>query len=156
MDVHGIYESLERRRVALGLSKTEVVRRALGKDANPSVYQNIQRAKSPRFETVEALANALGLECYLGEPRHSGTFLYDGSIDHSAGEEFSGGDTSPLMPAALVADALGLPPDAAPDALIAEARRLRDTVASAAKEMTALARHAAEIRKKLEYPPPRN
>ena len=71
MDAPRLFEILDRRRAQLGMSKTELVKAALGPDASPSVFQNIQRGKSPRFETVEALARALQMECYLGPTRRT-------------------------------------------------------------------------------------
>ncbi len=59
-------ELLDKRRSDLGLPKAEVVRRAFGPDASPTLWQNIQRGKAPRFDTVAALAKALGLDFHVG------------------------------------------------------------------------------------------
>jgi len=68
MDPRRIYEILEVRRKAKGLSQTEVGVLAFGKPDN-SPLQSLRRGSSPSVERLEALATVLGLELYFGEPR---------------------------------------------------------------------------------------
>jgi phage repressor protein C with HTH and peptisase S24 domain len=71
MDPQRIYEILEERRKAKGLSQTEVGTLAFGKPDN-SPLQSLRRGSSPSVERLSALADVLGLELYFGEPRPKG------------------------------------------------------------------------------------
>lgn len=67
-DLEQIFQLIEAKRKALGLSQAEVGRRAFGRP-DTSAIQNLRRGAAPSFDKVSAMANALGLELYLGEPR---------------------------------------------------------------------------------------
>ena len=64
-----IYAVLEQRRLDLGLTQNEVSERAFGARSN-SALQNMRRGNSPTVDRLKAIADALGLEFYLG-PRRS-------------------------------------------------------------------------------------
>lgn len=66
--VQEIYELLEVRRNELGLSQAEVGRLAFDQ-ADGSALQNMKRGSAPGFDRLSALADVLGLEFYLGQPR---------------------------------------------------------------------------------------
>ncbi|MBR9822504.1 MAG: hypothetical protein GYB51_16075 [Rhodobacteraceae bacterium] len=63
-----ILSLFESERERLGLSQAEVGARAFGKSDN-TAFQNMRRGSAPRFDKVAALAEALGLELYLGPRR---------------------------------------------------------------------------------------
>lgn len=78
-----IFEALERRREEMGMSQAQVGLRAFGKSDN-SAFQGLRRGSSPSVERLAALAEALGLELYLGPPRAGEPQIsYDAVADES-------------------------------------------------------------------------
>lgn len=63
-----IYELLEARRKELGLSQADVGMRAFGKPENTPI-QSLRKGSSPAIDRVASMAQALGLELYLGPVR---------------------------------------------------------------------------------------
>ena len=63
-----IYQLIEDKRRALGLSQTDVGLRAFGKADNTAI-QSIKKGSAPSIERMAAIADALGLELYLGPKR---------------------------------------------------------------------------------------
>ncbi len=64
-DILALFESRMRE---MGLTQTDLSFRAFGKKDN-SAIQSLKRGASPAFDRVAAMADALGLEMYLGPPR---------------------------------------------------------------------------------------
>ena len=90
-----IFETLDARRIELGLSQAEVGRRAL-QQTDGSALQNIKRGSSPSAETLSKLCDALGLEIYIGKPRRdspSQTHLSEpaGETDFQRADAFRAG-----------------------------------------------------------------
>ncbi|MBN2896941.1 MAG: LexA family transcriptional regulator [Campylobacterales bacterium] len=67
-DAREIYELLEKQRKQLGCTQAEVSFRAFNK-RDSAAFQNIKRGSMPSVDRLQALAEALGLELYLGPPR---------------------------------------------------------------------------------------
>ena len=63
-----IFDLLNQRRLELGLTQTEVTKRALGYD-NADVFQKLRRGSVPSATRLKAACDALGLEFYVGPPR---------------------------------------------------------------------------------------
>ena len=89
-----ILEALDRRRLELGLTQTEVTKRALGHD-NADLFQKLRRGSVPSAARLKAACDALDLELYLGPPR----------------SEPPGPKAPPAPAPRPIADALGLPLD---------------------------------------------
>lgn len=67
MRTEDLFILLERRRVELGLSQSEVGRRAFGQ-TDGSALQNLRRGSSPTFEKLQRLCEVLGLEVSVSAP----------------------------------------------------------------------------------------
>ena len=63
-----IFEVLNQKRIELGLTQTEVTKRALGYD-NADIFQKLRRGSVPSALRLKAACDALGLEFYIGPPR---------------------------------------------------------------------------------------
>ena len=74
---------IEARRAELGLSQIDVSVRAFGK-ADNSAIQSLKKGSSPSMERVAALADALGLELYLGPIRDTA-----GSVPEASNADFA-------------------------------------------------------------------
>lgn len=67
-DAGFILRLFEERLASLGMSQADLGCEAFGKEDN-SAIQGLRRGSTPAIDRVEAMANVLGLECYLGPPR---------------------------------------------------------------------------------------
>lgn len=79
-----ILSLIEGRLKELGLTQADLGLRAFGKADNTAI-QSLKKGSSPSYDRVAAMADALGLELYLGKPR--------GRIEHGLKED---GPTSDL------------------------------------------------------------
>ena len=69
----------ESRMRALKMTQVDLSLRAFGKEDN-SAIQSLKRGASPGFDRVAAMAEALGLELYLGMPRATPTGFSDDAV----------------------------------------------------------------------------
>jgi len=138
MDIVAVIEEALARR---GISAAAASKAAAG---NQSFIKNIKAGSSPTLRNLERLADVLGLEIYVGPPRHDAAHLHDGSIRH---------DGAPPPRAApdlsRIAQALGLPPDTPQADIVAAAARLTAAVRAARETAAAIEERAAEIREVL-------
>lgn len=61
----------EARMASLGMTQAQLDAKAFGKQGTAAI-QNLKKGADPAFSRVAAMARALGLELYLGMPRHLG------------------------------------------------------------------------------------
>lgn len=82
LPTEALYELLDARRVELGLSQTEVGRRALG-HSSASALQNMKRGSSPTVENLSLICDVLGLDLTVGPRASAGSGLSesDGETD---------------------------------------------------------------------------
>lgn len=83
---------IEERRKARGLTQAEVGMLAFGK-ADNSAFQNLRRGAMPSVDKLAALAEALGLEFYIGPGREDSAGHADGQAD----PEIMPGQVLPLV-----------------------------------------------------------
>jgi transcriptional regulator with XRE-family HTH domain len=82
LTTEALYELLDAKRVELGLSQTEVGRRALG-HSSASALQNMKRGSSPTVENLSLICDVLGLDIQIGPRLRSvgGLSESDGETD---------------------------------------------------------------------------
>lgn len=66
-----ILDLFEVRMAQLGMTQSQLDAKAFGKPGNTAI-QSLKKGADPAFSRVAAMARALGLELYLGMPRHLG------------------------------------------------------------------------------------
>ncbi len=117
---------LESRMEELGITQSELGKRAFGKAVNTAI-QSLKKGSSPAYDRVAAMADALGMELYLGPPRvkapgfaESAEELSDRPQHRSTGSDYLpipwhspsiGGGSSPVMFSYAWMTANGLIPD---------------------------------------------
>jgi transcriptional regulator with XRE-family HTH domain len=80
LSVAEIYEVLENRRELLGLSQSEVGRRALGQNSG-SALQNMKRGSAPSIENLSLICDVLGLDIQIGPRQREGAGLSESEGD---------------------------------------------------------------------------
>lgn len=82
METSDLYALLESRRLELGLTQAQLGQLAFGRP-DSSAIQNLKRGSSPTIERLQPIAEALGLEVYIG-PKRSEAGLADPAQTYAA------------------------------------------------------------------------